>query len=592
MTLDDRSLREHLERRAQAGALDVTTLTEAVLAGSSGRRQASRFRRLDSRFLGVGVAAAVAVAMLGAVILLPPRLWPSPGVSADASPFASVDASPRATAGAFVGYPSEDALTTDELFTAVLDEPGAQVGALLIADVSILNQPQSCPYTPQTTRACGFFVIRSPTRSRSIPVHVGNASIGSAPYAFRVGIDFSLEFVSSVQSGPKRLAWTLAQVADALAASDALLTDGGLVLVDAWLGSLRGSPFCPLAVPQASGVVAAFTCGQASWVLPDGNAIEPLQRGFGLPEVGLRLPNSMGALGEPHGFWLIKPIGTPSGCFLCPPSGAATLVGRVDSIDRAIQPDPSVAKSGTYPAKRALTSPELAAFIDDPWFAQAGPLVVADVVLTPLGLCSDDYSCPWYSIAVPGRIDPILVWDDRPAGPTPPATAGPIAYRVKTDVPGLDLIGPVRGPADGLAWALPRLAPLLPGIRATRSPNHPLLLVDGWLKTTPDMRSCIVVPTPQPSRPDFTDVCGQGLAWLIPEESVQSGDGPQPTWLRVPYYALPETLGAEPVHGYWLVDPLVSADGCDGCTSTGPADLLGRVRSLIDLRAAPTPGNT
>ena len=591
MTLDDRSLREHLDRRAQAGALDVIALTEAVLAGSLGRGQASRWRRLDSRSLGIGVAAAVAVAMLGAVILLPPRLWPSPGASADASPHANLDASPRATAGAFVGYPSEHALTTDELFTAVVDEPRVQVGTLLIADVSIFTLVTLCAYRVPA-RTCGFFEIRSPARSRPILVHMGNASLGSAPYAFRVGIDFSLEFVGSVRPGPSALAWTLAQVADALAASDGLATDGGLVLVDAWLGSLRGSPFCPLAVPPPSGVVDAFKCGQASWVLPDGNAIEPLQRGFGLPEVGFRLPNNMGALGEPHGFWLIKPIGTPSGCFLCPPSGAATLVGRVDSIDRAIQPDPSVAKSGTYPAKRALTSPELAAFIDDPWFAQAGPLVVADVVLTPLGLCSDDYSCPSYSIDVPGRIDPILVWDDRLAGPTTAAAAGPIAYRVKTDVPGLDLIGPIRGPADGLAWALPRLAPLLPGIRATRSPDHPLLLVDGWLKTTPDMRSCIVVPTPQPSRPDFTDVCGQGLAWLIPEESVQSGDGPQPTWLRVPYYALPETLGAEPVHGYWLVDPLVSADGCDGCTSTGQADLLGRVRSLIDLRAAPTPGNT
>ena len=589
MTLDDRFLREHLERRAQAGALDVTALTEAVLACSAGRDQVPRWRRLDSRFLGIGVAAVVAVAMLGAVILVPPRLWPSPGASAGASAGASLDASPRATAGDLTGYPSEHALTTDELFASVLDEPRAQVGTLLIADVSISGLPVLCPYAGTTT-TCDAFEIRSPTRSRTIPVHVGRTSIGSAPYAFRVGIDFSLDFVESVQPGSERLAWKLPQVTDSLAASDGLVSDGGLVLVDAWLGSLRGSPFCPIKVAQPSGVVDAFSCGQASWVLPAGNSIEPLQRGF-RPEFGLRLPNDMGALGNSHGFWLIKPIGMPSGCFLCPPSGAATLVGRVDPIAKPSQPDPSATTPTTYPVERALTAAELASYIDDPWFAQAGPLVIVDVPLTPLGLCLDDFSCPRYSIAVPGRTKPVLVWDDRTAGPTPPAPVGPIAYRVKTDVPGLDLVGPVRPAGDGLSWTLTRLAPLLPGIRATGLSDHPLFLVDGWLKTTQDLRSCTAIPSPRPSQPDLTQPCGQGLAWLIPEESIQSSGGPQPTWLRVPYLALPETLGAEPVHGYWLIDPWVSAEGCVGCTSAGPADLFGRVRSLSELRATPTPGS-
>ncbi len=588
MTLDDRFLREHLERRAQAGAIDVTTLTEAVLAGSAGRAQAPRLRRLDSRILGIGVAAVLAVAMLGAVILVPPRLWPSPGTSPDASPGASLDASPRATAGDLTGYPSEHALTTDELFAVVLDEPQAQVGTLLIADVEIDVLPTSC--TPGAS-ACGLYYVRTPVRVASLHVVGTNRPLGRAIYAFRIASGPELEFVGSVTPGPTRLAWKLLQVTDSLAASDGLVSGGGLVLVDAWLGSLNGSPYCALAVPRPSGVVDTFGCGQASWVLPEGYSIGPLQHGF-KPEFGLRLPNNMGALGNPHGFWLIKPIGLPSDCFLCPPAGAATLVGRVDLIDGLVQPDPSATTSGTYPDERALTAAELAAYIDDPWFARASPIVIADVSLTPIGLCLDDYTCPRYSIAVPGRTDPILVWDDRAAGPSPAAPVGPIAYRVKTDVPGLDLIGPVRPTADGLAWTLPRLAPLLPGIRASGSSDHPLFLVDGWLKTTSDLRSCPIILLPRPSQPDLTQPCGQGLEWLVPDESVHPEAGPQPTWLRVPYLALPETLEAEPVHGYWLVDPWVSAEGCVGCTSAGPADLLGRVRSLSELRATPTPGSS
>lgn len=586
MILDDQSLREHLERRAQAGALDVAAMTRAVLAGSSAHGRGSRWRRRDSRFLGIGIAAAVAVMMLGAVILVPPRLWPSPGTSADASPGDSLDASPRASAGDLTGYPSEHALTTDELVAAVLDEPRAQVGTLLIADVEIDVLPTSC--TPGASE-CGLYYVRTPARVASLHVVGANRPQGRGTYAFRVASGPDLEFVGTVNPGPKRFVWTLPQLTDASAASNGLVSDGGLILVDAWLGSMNGSPYCPLAVPRPSGATDAFSCGQASWVLPDGYSIGPLQRGF-KPESGLRLPNNMGALGDPHGFWLIKPIGLPSDCFLCPPAGAATLVGRVDPIQAPTQPDPSSTLAMTYPIERALTAAELAAYIDDPWFAQAGPLVIADVTLTLLGLCLDDYSCPRYSIAAPGRTNPILVWDDNIAGPTPAAPVGPIAYRVKTDVPGLDLIGPVRPTADGLAWTLPRLAPLLRGIRASRSSDHPLFLVDGWLKVTSDLRSCPFIPSPRPSRPDFTQPCGQGLAWLIPEESVQADDGPQPTWLRVPYLALPEALGVDPVHGYWLVDPWVSADGCVGCTSAGPADLLGRVRSLSELRATPTPG--
>lgn len=588
MTLDDRFLREHLERRAQAGAIDVTALTEAVLAGSAGRDQAPRWRRLDSRFLGIGVAAVVAVAVLGAVVLLPPRLWPSPGASADASPRASLDASPRATAPDLTGYPAEQALTTDELFSALFDTRGLQPGTLVIADVAMSNLRVLCP---SIATPCTSVGIRSESGESAILVYSALASMEHGPKAFRVRIDASLDFLGSLNPGPKKLAWTLSQVTDALTSNDELTADGGFVLVDAWLGSLNGSPYCPLAVPRPSGEVDAFTCGQASWALPDGHAIEPIRLGS-QPQVALRLPNNMGALGNPHGFWLIKTIGMPSGCFLCPPSGAATLVGRVDPIAKPSQPDPSATTAGTYPIERALTAAELAAYIDDPWFGQAGPLVITDVTLTPLGLCLDDYSCPRYSIAVPGRTDPILVWDDGAAGPTSPAAVGPIAYRVKTDVPGLDLVGPVRPAGDGLSWTLTRLAPLLPGIRATGLSDHPLFLVDGWLKTTSDLRSCPTIPLPRPSQPDFTQPCGQGPAWIIPEESIQSSGGPQPTWLRVPYLALPETLRAEPVHGYWLIDPLASADGCVGCTSAGPADLLGRVRSLSELRAAPTPGSS
>lgn len=586
MTLDDRSLREHLDRRAQAGRLDVTALTEAVLAGSSGRDQAPRRRLRDSRFLGIGIAAAVAFAMLGAVILLPPRLWPSPGASADGSPGASLDASPPATVGDLTGYPAEQALTTDELFSALFDARGLQPGTLVIADVAMSSLRVRCP---SISAPCASVGIRSESGTHVILVFGAQGSIGHRPYAFRVRSDSGLDLVASITPGPKRLAWTIPQVTDALDASNSLVSEGGLVLVDAWLGSLFGSPFCPLAVPRPSGGVDPFGCGQASWVLPDGNSIGSIQRGFD-PEFGLRLPNDMGALGTPHGLWLIKPIGTPSDCFLCPPAGAATLAGRVDSIEAPRQPGPSGSTSGTYPADRALTPAELAAYIDDPWFGQVGPIVVADVPLTPLDLCLDDYSCPRYSIAVPGRTGPILVWDNNIAGATPAAPVGPIAYRVKTDVPGLDLIGPVRSAEDGFAWTLPRLAPLLPGIRASGSSDHPLFLVDGWLKTTSDLRSCPFIPSPRPSQPDFTQPCGQGLAWLIPEEPVQADDGPQPTWLRVPYLALPETLGVDPVRGYWLIDPLVSADGCVGCTSAGPADLLGRVRSLSELRATPTPG--
>lgn len=238
MTLDDRSLREHLERRADAGNLDVSALTEAVLAGATRRRQISRWRRLDSRFVGIGIAAAVAVAMLGAAIVVPPRLWPSPGTSADASLGVSPDASPRATAGDLAGYPANRALTTDELFAAVLDQPQAQVGTLLIADVEIHVLGTSC--VPGAS-ACGLYFVRTPARVASLHVIGTNRPQGRATYAFRVASGPELEFVGSVDPGPDRFAWTMPRLTDALATSNELVSHGRLVLADGWLGSLNGS---------------------------------------------------------------------------------------------------------------------------------------------------------------------------------------------------------------------------------------------------------------------------------------------------------------------------------------------------------------
>ena len=352
MTLDDRFLREHLERRAQAGAIDVTTLTEAVLAGSAGRAQAPRLRRLDSRILGIGVAAVLAVAMIGAVILVPPRLWPSPGTSADASPGASLDASPRATGGDLTGYPSEHALTTDELFAVVLDEPRTQVGTLLIADVSINGLPMLCPYAGTTTTCDAFFEIRSPGRSRAIPVHIGRASLGSAPYAVRVGIDFSLEFVGSVQPGPERLAWTTSELGVRISDIRSVAAANSVAhLVSGWLWTVGDYRRCLLErSARPSPVEFTWPCGQSRAFLTPANAVPPDPIWGPVPSSWLRLQNLVAtqyadATGPIEGFWLVE-VSADALCEGCSSLGGANLIGRVLPAGR---PAPSESVSEASP---------------------------------------------------------------------------------------------------------------------------------------------------------------------------------------------------------------------------------------------------
>ena len=85
MSLDDRSLREHLDRRANTGLTNPDDLAEAVIAGLPKSGRAPWWRPLVRGGQALAVATA-AVAVILVAQLLAPRFGAGPGTSAAISP--------------------------------------------------------------------------------------------------------------------------------------------------------------------------------------------------------------------------------------------------------------------------------------------------------------------------------------------------------------------------------------------------------------------------------------------------------------------------------------------------------------------------
>ncbi len=97
MSLDDRSLREHLDRRATAGLANPDDLAEAVIAGLPASGPMPWWRPLVRGGQALAVATA-AVAVILVAQMLAPRFGEGPGTSAATSPATSAGTpSPSAT---------------------------------------------------------------------------------------------------------------------------------------------------------------------------------------------------------------------------------------------------------------------------------------------------------------------------------------------------------------------------------------------------------------------------------------------------------------------------------------------------------------
>jgi hypothetical protein len=85
MSLDDRSLREHLDRRAHAGLSNPDDLAEVVIARLPDVEPARWWHGFDARARFLGIAAAAAAVVVVAAFVLPPWSESGPG-SPSASP--------------------------------------------------------------------------------------------------------------------------------------------------------------------------------------------------------------------------------------------------------------------------------------------------------------------------------------------------------------------------------------------------------------------------------------------------------------------------------------------------------------------------
>lgn len=328
MTLDDRSIREHLDRRANAGVSDRGALADSVNARLAAASRDPWWRRLGSPAPAFGFTAVAAVVLVLAIAVLPQRPWPDPGASPTASP-----AETQAP-----DYPATRAMTATELDALLGDNPADRASILVIADVELVDLDITC------IGECPAHGIEAPTRTLRVYDPGDRETVIPGPQAFRVRSDGDLDLLGPVRVGPDGLAWTLPRLTAAL--PDLRGADRAvpyLYLVDA-VRAVSSAAYRCLAVPPSDG--PDFTCGDGvAWLVPD-EASAPSTL-ITAPADSLRVPNVTAfrlrsdALRQ-RGFWLVDPFVVQDSCFLCPPAGAADLVGRVLTLEElAYTPSPS-----------------------------------------------------------------------------------------------------------------------------------------------------------------------------------------------------------------------------------------------------------
>lgn len=328
MTLDDRSLREHLERRAKAGATDVDALGDAVVAQLSDAPRRSPWHRRLRIGPRVGLAAAALVVALLGISLIPGALTPGPGASASATPGTSPSTSTPPSDVPALEYPAGRAMTAGELGALLGETPSDRASIIVIADVELLVLDLTCVGT------CPRYLIRTATRDVRVFATDDRLIAGAGSMAFRVRADGDLDLLQAVRAGPDGLAWTLPQLTEELAKVRAFDRAVRYVyLVDAVRAVSQASFRC--LAPSVIDLKFGCGTGDLSWLVPVGTSVSSL---VSAPPGSLRVPNVTGISLEPgdtlheRGFWLLDPWVTPDDCFMCPTAGAADLLGRVLSF--------------------------------------------------------------------------------------------------------------------------------------------------------------------------------------------------------------------------------------------------------------------
>ena len=576
MSLDDRSLREHLDRRAQAGAVDPAVIAEVVTTRIVMTASGPWWRRLRMGRPGAGLAAAVIVVLLVGIAVLPGRIGPGPGASPTESAASAVPSA---------GYPGDRPMTAAELGAFMAGDPATWASITLVADVELRVQATLCAFKPGV---CGMYWIPWPggrivvSNPRGVPIQAG-------PYAFKVRSDGGLDVVGSVRPGSTGLAWTMPELLQSDASFRTADQPRGLLyLVDAVRFVSDTAISCPTVVASA----AEFSCGSGwAWMIGADASLptDPMV----VPPDSVRVPNVTAirdrsdALHQ-RGFYLIDPIAAPEGCFLCGAPGAADVVGQVLSFaelgwDPGPLASPTVAPSARatdipsslYPADRAMTASELGVFLAADLTTRANSTIVADVeVMVAPALCVvGSKVCGQYWIRGLGGGPSILIGNTDGT----PIQGGPYAFKVRSDG-GLDLLGSVRAGPTGLTWTLPELLKSDPYFRSSTVPASTLYLVDAYLAAPPVAISCPLTTTGAAYGVSKFS-CGD-IAWLV-----ANGD-PLPTdELSTP----PDSLRASGLdtaavgRGNWLVRPAATPNGCFACPPAGAVDILGRVLPFTQL---------
>jgi hypothetical protein len=362
MMLDDRSLREHLDRRAETGVSDVEGIAEVVMTRVAELDRGPWWRRLGVRAPSLGLAAAVVAVLVIALAVLPPRLWPGPGSSPTPS-------GPAVAAG----YPASRALTAGELRTLLAGETARLADAVLIVDVELREATVSCVLLA----LCPTFAVDFGDPAN--PIYVvdprGVASVGAGTYAVHVLGESSVTVFGRVRAGPDGLAWTLPQLTAALADLRADRAVPYLYLVDAFRAISPAAIPCPFA--PAPSIGPDFSCAAGiAWLVSDEASI-PAENDINAPANSLRVPVPADVRGRSDmlrqpGFWLVDPVVDQEPCFACSPAGAADLIGRVPTAgELGLEPSGTPAPSSASSTSEPTTPP-----------TTTGPTPTADVSVT------------------------------------------------------------------------------------------------------------------------------------------------------------------------------------------------------------------